>query len=239
MRIDAIPIWAVFAGTTVVVMVAIEAGYLLGQAMHRRSEDEKESPVSAIAGAILGLAAFMLAFTFGIVSERYDTRRALVREDAVALRTAWQRADFLPDTDRAEAKTLLRQYVDLRVQYAEEGTLAPGAREAFPIRDAADPRPAVDHGGRERTPGHEFGRGGAVHRFTERGQRHSCVESGARDSSTSARRDLAGALLHHDPRHGGRGLSDGHRGIEAVHGAADPGPVVRPGFRADRFTRSP
>jgi hypothetical protein len=125
MRIDALPIWAVFAGTLVVVMVAIEAGYLLGQAMHRRSDEEKESPVSAIAGAIVGLAAFMLAFTFGIVSERYDAKRALVREDAVALRTAWQRSDFLPDTDRAEAKTLLRQYVDLRVQYAEEGTLDP------------------------------------------------------------------------------------------------------------------
>jgi hypothetical protein len=110
MRIDAIPIWAVFAGTIVVVMVAIEAGYLLGQAVHRRSEDEKESPVSAIASAILGLAAFMLAFTFGIVSERHDAKRALVRDDAVALRTAWQRSDFLPDTDRAQAAAWLRQY---------------------------------------------------------------------------------------------------------------------------------
>ena len=125
MRIDAIPIWVVFAGTIVVVLVAIEAGYLLGRVMHRRSEEEKESPVSAIAGAILGLAAFMLAFTFGIVAERYDARRALVREDAVALRTAWQRADFLPDTDRAEANTLLRHYVDVRVTFAEQGTLDP------------------------------------------------------------------------------------------------------------------
>src|SRR5262245_26884722 len=125
MRLDAIPIWVVFVGTIVIVLVAIEAGYLLGRAMHRRSDEEKESPVSAIAGSILGLAAFMLAFTFGIVAERYDARRALVREDAVALRTAWQRADFLPDTDRAEAKTLLRQYVDVRVQYAEKGTLDP------------------------------------------------------------------------------------------------------------------
>jgi hypothetical protein len=131
MRIDALPMWAVFAGTIVVVMVAIEAGYLLGQAMHRRSDEEKESPVSAIAGAILGLAAFMLAFTFGIVSERYDAKRALVREDAVALRTAWQRSDFLPEPDRAEAKTLLRQYVDLRVQYAEEGTLDPEHVQRF------------------------------------------------------------------------------------------------------------
>ena len=125
MRIDAIPIWAVFAATIIVVMVAIEVGYLLGHAVHRRSEDEKESPVSAIAGSILGLAAFMLAFTFGIVSERYDARKGLVRDDAVAIRTAWKRSDFLPETDRAEAAALLRQYVDLRVKFAEAVSLEP------------------------------------------------------------------------------------------------------------------
>jgi hypothetical protein len=131
MRIDALPIWAVFAGTIIVVMVAMEAGYLLGRVMHQRSEDEKESPVSAIAGSILGLAAFMLAFTFGIVSERHDHKKALVREDAVALRTAWQRSDFLPDTDRTQAAALLRHYVELRVQYAEEGTLEPEDVKSF------------------------------------------------------------------------------------------------------------
>ena len=130
MRIDAIPIWAVFAATIVVVMAAIEAGYRLGQAMHRRSEDERESPVSAIAGAILGLAAFMLAFTFGIVAERYDARKGLVRDDAIAIRTAWQRSDFLPEADRAEAKALLRQYVDSRVTLVEEG-----ARDIEHVKD--------------------------------------------------------------------------------------------------------
>jgi hypothetical protein len=120
---DVIPIGAIFATTFIVVMVAIEAGYRLGHAMHCRSEEEKESPVSAIAGVILGLAAFMLAFTFGIVSERYDARKGLVREDAGAIRTAWHRSDFLPDADRPEATALLRQFVDLRVTYAEQGTL--------------------------------------------------------------------------------------------------------------------
>jgi hypothetical protein len=125
MPIDAIPIWTLFAGTIIVVMVAIEAGYRLGHAEHGRSEDEKESPVSAIAGTILGLAAFMLAFTFGIVSERYDAKRGLVREDAIAIRTAWQRSDFLPEGDRAEAAALLRQYVDTRVKFAEERNVDP------------------------------------------------------------------------------------------------------------------
>jgi len=34
MRIDAMPIWALFFGTIVVVMLAIEAGYQLGRAAH-------------------------------------------------------------------------------------------------------------------------------------------------------------------------------------------------------------
>jgi hypothetical protein len=125
MRIDFIPIWALFVGTIIIVMLAIEAGYRLGRAAHRRSEDEKESPVSAIASTILGLSAFMLAFTFGIVSERHDAKKGLVRDDAIAIRTAWQRSDFLPETDRAEAKDLLRRYVDLRVTFAQVHSVEP------------------------------------------------------------------------------------------------------------------
>ena len=56
MHFDSIPIWAFFAGTIVIVLLAIEGGYLLGHSSHLRSQDEKESPVSAIAGATLGLS---------------------------------------------------------------------------------------------------------------------------------------------------------------------------------------
>lgn len=125
MRFDDIPIWVLFTATIIIVLLAIEAGYLLGRAAHRKTEDEKESPVSAIAGAVLGLAAFMLAFTFGIVWERYDARKGLVREDAAAIRTAWERSDFLPETDRAEARALLREYVDVRVTFVQGRSLDP------------------------------------------------------------------------------------------------------------------
>lgn len=120
---DAIPIWALFALMLALVALGVEAGYRMGRGNHRRSEGEKESPVSAIANAIVGLAAFMLAFTFSIASERYQTRRALVREEAGAIRTAWQRTDFLPESDRVEAANLLRRYVAERVQFAQGGKL--------------------------------------------------------------------------------------------------------------------
>lgn len=120
-----VPIVVIFLGTIAVVAIAVEAGYRLGSSRRRRSEDEKESPVSAISSAIIGLAAFMLAFTFGLAAERHQAKRTLVREEAVAIRTAWDRSDFLPATDRPAAAALLQKYVADRVRFAESKKLEP------------------------------------------------------------------------------------------------------------------
>lgn len=115
MNMDAIPIGVLFAATVIVVVVTIQAGYSLGQAVLRRSEHEKEPPVSAIAAASLGLVGFMMVFTFGIVTDRFFSRIELVRAEANAIRTASMRSDFLPEPDRGRAGGLLRRYVDLRL----------------------------------------------------------------------------------------------------------------------------
>jgi MFS family permease len=120
---DALSIWAVFTTTLLLVVAAIEAGYRLGRAARSRSEHEKESPVSAIAATILALLAFIMAFTFGIASDRYDTRKTLVREEANAIRTAWSRSDFLPEPDRGAATGLLREYVDVRLAAVQSSDL--------------------------------------------------------------------------------------------------------------------
>ena len=108
-------IGSLFVTTVVVILLALEAGFRLGSTIHRKSEDEKESPVSAIAGSVLGLLAFILAFTFAIVSDRYDARKELVREEANAIRTAFLRSEFLPESDRGEAAKLFRRYLDERL----------------------------------------------------------------------------------------------------------------------------
>jgi hypothetical protein len=114
MSVDIVPILAFFFGTILLVMGSIEVGYRLGRTAHRRSEEEKESPVSAIEGSVLALLAFMLAFTFAIASNRFDSRKELVRAEANTIRTVWARSDFLPEPDRAETKKLLREYVHAR-----------------------------------------------------------------------------------------------------------------------------
>ena len=53
MNLDTIPLWVLFAAAVLLILLSIEGGYFLGRRIHRRTEDEKESPVSAIAGTIL------------------------------------------------------------------------------------------------------------------------------------------------------------------------------------------
>jgi Protein of unknown function (DUF4239) len=115
-----IPIWLLFLAVVGVLASVIEAGYRLGVIAHRQSKEEKESPVAAVSNTTLGLLAFILAFTFAIVTDRYDAKKRLVGEEANALRTVYLRSEFLPEADRERAATLLRQYVDLKLAGAKE-----------------------------------------------------------------------------------------------------------------------
>lgn len=110
------PVPLLFVSVVIFVLLAIWSGFRLGCFVHRRSEHEKDSSASAVSGPILALVAFMLAFTFGIVAGRHDSRKGLVREEANVIRTAWQRADLLPAADRAESVKLLREYLDGRLE---------------------------------------------------------------------------------------------------------------------------
>lgn len=123
MNLDWVPIWAFFVGTILLVMGFIEVGYRLGDLAHRKSADEKEAPISGVSGTVLGLTAFIMAFTFAIVADRYQIRKNLVREDANAIRLAYVRADFLPEPDRAESKRLLKMYLDGRLAFASGGDI--------------------------------------------------------------------------------------------------------------------
>jgi hypothetical protein len=115
MVVDAIPLWVFFAGTIALILLSVKGGFAMGKQAVRRTPEEKESPAAAVGGAVLGLVAFMLAFTFSIASGRYDARKELVRDDAEAIRTAWMRADFFPEPDRGAFRKLLREYVDVRL----------------------------------------------------------------------------------------------------------------------------
>ena len=109
------PVLLLLLTTFLLVVAAIEFGYRAGKAIKKRREVETESTVSSISGYVLALLAFIIAFTFGIVTDRFQTRKDLVNEEANLIRTAWMRADFLPDSERVEAKSLLKEYTVSRL----------------------------------------------------------------------------------------------------------------------------
>src|SRR3954463_12190007 len=111
--LDFIPVWVLFLATLVLVLVSVEIGHRLGSYRRVKPDHEHEGPVGAMVGAMLGLLAFLLAFTFSLAASRFDTRKDLVLEEAKAIGPPSPRAAMLPER-RAEIRTLLREYVEIR-----------------------------------------------------------------------------------------------------------------------------
>ena len=122
--LDLLPIWGVFLATVAVVLLAVEGGFRLGQYRRRRSEQEDRPPVGEMVAATLALLAFMLAFTFGLAASRFDVRRGLVIDEANAIGTTYLRAGLLPEPHRSDVRSLLREYVDVRLEAVQPGKLS-------------------------------------------------------------------------------------------------------------------
>jgi uncharacterized membrane protein (DUF485 family) len=116
--IDHLPLLVIFVFTVVFVFLAILAGFRLSVILKQSSEGE--ASIGSIVGASLGLLAFLLAFTFNMTANRFDQRKQLLMEDVNVIATVYLRAGMLPQPYAADARTLLREYVDLRVRAAQE-----------------------------------------------------------------------------------------------------------------------
>jgi hypothetical protein len=116
--LDSIPIWLVLLLTAATIIASVEIGYRVGVFRARKSEREREAPIDSMVGSTLGLLAFMLAFTFGMATARYDARKQLVVDEATAIRTVDLRAQLLPEPQRSGIRDPLREYVDVRLQGA-------------------------------------------------------------------------------------------------------------------------
>ena len=125
---NAIFVVVLFLSAILLVVTTIEVGYRIGLAAHRGSRADKEKSISVVASTMLGLLAFMLAFTFGIAANRFDTRNQLVRDEANAIRTAWARSDFLPKADQDETKILLHEYLRARIALASQSANSEGVQ---------------------------------------------------------------------------------------------------------------
>lgn len=113
---SAVLLAAVFTATVVVALLAFEGGRRLGKWRSRHPDAESHQTMVSLVASILSLCAFILGFAFGLASAHFDSRNQAVFDEAVAIGTAYRRADLLPDPERTTVRRLLREYVDLRLQ---------------------------------------------------------------------------------------------------------------------------
>jgi hypothetical protein len=83
---------------------------------------------------MLGLLAFILAFTFSLAAQRFDTRRQVLLDEANAIGTTYLRAAMLPQHEE-EIRSLLRDYVDIRLAAAQKGGIAEGIRKSEELQN--------------------------------------------------------------------------------------------------------
>ena len=89
--LDFIPLWLLFLAICLFSGFAVEGGYRFGKWRHAHAAKEKETPVNAMVASILGLLAFLLAFTFSLAASRFDARRQVVLAEANAIGTTYLR----------------------------------------------------------------------------------------------------------------------------------------------------
>jgi Protein of unknown function (DUF4239) len=121
--LDFLPLWALFVATLLITLLSFEGGFLAGKRRSRRSEREQGVVGGGLVEGMLGLAAFMLAFTFGAAVTHFDAGRQAILDEANSIRTAYLRADFLPEPHRAEIRNLLREYVEVRLESVRSGKI--------------------------------------------------------------------------------------------------------------------
>lgn len=71
--------------------------------------------------AAVSLLVLLIGFTFSLALNRYDSRRALVVEEASAIHAVWTRLPLMPQPERAQMEKLTRAYAAQREAYFTYG----------------------------------------------------------------------------------------------------------------------
>ncbi len=113
--LDEFPLLLVFGASFVAVLFASEIGRWLGA----RAKGRGEEGVATLEGAMFGLLALMLGFTFGMALSRFEERRQAVLDEANAISTTELNARLLPSPHNTESLKLLREYAQLRLTLSQ------------------------------------------------------------------------------------------------------------------------
>ena len=112
---DSLPIAGFYIIAAILMLAFGEIGYQLGVRAQSRQDKEAPASLGPMVGGLLGMLAFVLAFTFSMASSQHDLRKQNVLEEANSIGTAYLRTDLIDEPYNIEVKRLLREYVDVRL----------------------------------------------------------------------------------------------------------------------------
>lgn len=108
----------------VAVLLPIWLGQGAGRYAKKRGKEVDEAPISSAVAGTIGLFAFMLAFTFQIVGDRYSKRKELFLNEISDIRNSYLFTGLIPEPLRSQARKLIVSYVDIRIEVIHEPTKA-------------------------------------------------------------------------------------------------------------------
>ena len=117
--LEVTPIW----GIALWLSLAMALSSVLGNVFRRRhlrlhpeDDGKTEGDGSFMLSSVVGLLALLIGFTFALAVDRFETRRALVLEEANAIGTAYLRTQLLEEPHRARISRLMVEYTDNRLE---------------------------------------------------------------------------------------------------------------------------
>jgi hypothetical protein len=97
---------------------SVAIGVLVGRAVRDRPGTRHET-AGVVQGALLGLVGLLLAFGLSMAVGRYESRRALVVQEANDIGTTYLRAQLLAEPERSGSLELLEDYTDAAIDVAD------------------------------------------------------------------------------------------------------------------------
>jgi NADH:ubiquinone oxidoreductase subunit 3 (subunit A) len=113
--------FVLFLVAIVFFVFVIEVSFRLGWHSREHKDDDGKKHVGALQAAALVLLALLLGFTFAMAVSRFDTRKALLLDEANAIGTTLLRSQFLPESQHREVAALLEEYLSARLDLYNAG----------------------------------------------------------------------------------------------------------------------
>lgn len=111
--------WVIAIFLFSLMLIASFLGKITGNYIRNQNQGHKENTTET--SSLIALLFFLLAFTFGMSGDRYDSRRKIVVEEANNIGTAILRSDLYPDSLRTLFRKDFKNYVEARIAYYQAG----------------------------------------------------------------------------------------------------------------------